>query len=266
MKYLLKVVRISYEKHNENSLKYLLKVVSISYEKRNEIAWNRRSLLSPTDSCRIPEDSWGFLHNPRTEYWLMCQPIFSVLWGYIPEDWRQSWGLSDRTSPGIDVYEVSHMTNTHVLGYIMWHDTSTCTCLFNVTFLFSTVDHSAVNGDDVREGTIVVSPLVTSVWMGWGCVHGTMVTSSPPAVTSVSSATCSLGPITFAFPFKLPGPLVSLVPAEVELHNRWAAMLWSRGTKTLFRWISWVSGECGLRGATGSSPTSTPPQTCHVTY
>jgi len=27
--------------------------------------------------------------------------------------------LSDRTSPGIDVYEVSHMTNKHVLGYIM---------------------------------------------------------------------------------------------------------------------------------------------------
>jgi len=79
---------------------------------------------------RFLQDSWGFLHNPRTEYWLMCQPIFSVLWGYIPEDWRQSWGLSDRTSPGIDVYEVSHMTNKHVLGYIMWHDTSTCTCLF----------------------------------------------------------------------------------------------------------------------------------------
>jgi hypothetical protein len=38
----------------------------------------------------IPEDSWGFLGIPRTQYWLMCQPIFSVLWGYIPEDWRES--------------------------------------------------------------------------------------------------------------------------------------------------------------------------------
>ena len=56
------------------------------------------------------QDSWGFLPNPRTEYWLMCQPNFPVLWGYIPEDWSESWGFPDRTSPGMDRNLMNHMT------------------------------------------------------------------------------------------------------------------------------------------------------------
>ena len=50
--------------------------------------------------------------QPRTEYWLRCQPFSSVLWGYIPEDCQ--------TGPVLGLMQVvSHMTYKHVLGYII---------------------------------------------------------------------------------------------------------------------------------------------------
>ena len=76
----------------------------------------------PAGSLRIPEDS-------RTQYWVMYQPIFWVLWGYIPEDWRQAWVFLDRTSPRITANGMSHMMYEHVLRYITWYDASTSTGL-----------------------------------------------------------------------------------------------------------------------------------------
>ena len=79
----------------------------------------RKHKISKKEGFIIPhiflQNSWGFLPNPRTEYWLMCQPIFAVLWGYITEDWSESWGFPDRTSPGMEENVMNHMILEHVL-------------------------------------------------------------------------------------------------------------------------------------------------------
>ena len=49
---------------------------------------NPRSLLSPTDSCRIPEDSQDSI--------LADVPANLLSPVGVSEDWRQSWGFSDR--------------------------------------------------------------------------------------------------------------------------------------------------------------------------
>ena len=74
------------------------------------------------------QDSWGFLPIPRTEYWLMCQLIFAVLWGYIPEDWSESWGFPGRTTPRMEgMWWITW--NWNMCFNIMWHNAVTCTSL-----------------------------------------------------------------------------------------------------------------------------------------
>ena len=88
---------------------------------RCDIILGARSLLSPTDSCRIPEDSWGL---PGLNTGWCTSQFFESCGGWFlrTEDCPE-----DRTGPRITANGMSHMFVDHCF-----------TCDMHVTSLFST--------------------------------------------------------------------------------------------------------------------------------
>ena len=157
-----------------------------------------RSLLFPTDSCRIPEDSWGFLRTPRTQYWVMCQPTFAVLWGYIPEDWRQSWGFSDRISPRIDcmwwvTWPMNMCLNTSC--DVMWSRAYLCWSWFHAWHITHLFPFSQPPPQQLRPTPTPTTTMMTTTTTTT-TTPTTMITTMTTTTTTATTAMAANGTTT----------------------------------------------------------------------